>query len=152
TSFDFEDEAGKVSKKEIYISDIDVPGEKFKINGIFEKQLGNNIRIRIGDKNILVSGKKHYEIRYRVKNALIFTDDLVQLYWNIKPADWTTYFESISFTIHAPEGATLSSENCFVYSGETGNTEPSTEFDYSYSDNIFSGKSKAGFRSSYGQN
>lgn len=152
TKFDFEAEHVKVSKHEIYISDIDVPGEKFKINGIFEKQIGNNINIRIGDKNTLVSGNKHYEIRYRVKNALIFTDDLVQLYWNIKPADWHTFFDSVSFTIHAPEGASLSSENCFVYSGETGNTEPSTEFDYEYSGNIFSGKSKQGFRSSYGQN
>lgn len=152
TKFDFQDEDGKVSKREIYISNIDVPGEKFKTNEIFGKQLGDNLNIRIGDKNTLISGNKHYEIRYRVENAIIFTNDLAQLYWNIKPSDWAAVFFKINFTVHTPEGTSLSSENCFVYSGDTSNTKPSTEFNYDYSGNIFSGKSKDGFYSTPGQN
>jgi len=151
TKFDFTDENGKVSKREIYISNIDVPGEKFKTNKVFGKQFGDILNIRIGDKNTFVSGNKQYEIRYRVKNALFLTDNLAQLYWNIKTSDWEADFDKINFTIHAPEGASLSSENCFVYSGNTGNTEPSTRFDCDYSGNVFSGKSKVGFYSSIGQ-
>ena len=152
TKFDFKDENGKVSKREIYISEIDVPGERFKTNEIFGKQFGDKLNIKIGDKNTLISGDKHYEIRYRVKNALIFTDDLVQLYWNIKPSDWAAVFFQINFTIHTPEGTPLSPENCFVYSGNTGVTESSTEFNYDYSGNLFSAKSKDGFYSTPGQN
>ncbi len=152
TKFDFEDENGKVSKREIYISNIEVPGEKFKTNEIFGKSYGDKLNVRIGDKNTLVSGNKHYEIKYRVENALIFTDDLVQLYWNIKPSDWPTIFNKINFTIHTPEGALLSPENCFVYTGFTGDTELSTEFEYDYSGNNFSGKSKENLISSFGQN
>lgn len=152
TKFDFQDEAGKVSKREIYISEIDVPGEKFKTNEIFGKQFGDKLNIKIGDKNTLISGAKHYEIQYRVKNALIFTDDLAQLYWNIKPSDWAAVFFQINFTIHTPEGTSLSPENCFVYSGNTGVTESSTEFNYDYSGNIFSAKSRDEFYSTPGQN
>ena len=152
TKFEFKDENGKASKREMYISNIEVPGKKFKTNEIFGKQYSDNLNIRIGDKNILVSGNKQYEIHYRVKNALFFTNDLAQFYWNIKPSDWTADFNKINFKIHPPDGATLSYENCFVYSGNTGNTEPSTEFDYEYSNNVFSGNSKDDFSSSSGQN
>lgn len=152
TKFDFEDESGKVTKREIFISEIEVPGEKFTTNVFLGKRFGDNLRIKIGDKEIFVIGDKNYEIRYRVKNALFFTDDLAQLYWNIKPSDWEADFDKINFTIHAPQGASLSSENCFVYSGKTGNTEPSTRFDYHYNGNVFSGQSKVGFYSSPGQN
>ncbi len=152
TKFEFQDEKGKVSKREMYISNIEVPGEKFNVNKIFGKQFGDRITIRIGDKNTLVNGNKHYEIRYRVKNALFFTDDMVQFYWNIKPADWLTVFNRINFTIHTPDGASFSPANCFVYSGKTGNTEPSREFDYDYSGHTFSGKSKDNFLSLPQQN
>ena len=152
TKFDFTDADGKVSKREIFISNIEIPGEKFNTNIFLGRQIGDNLNIRIGDKNILVNGNKHYEIRYRVKNGLFFTDDLAQLYWNIKPSHWQADFNKINFTINTPEGTSLSSENCFVYSGNTDNTEPSTEFDYEYSGNTFSGNSKADFQSSPGQN
>jgi hypothetical protein len=152
TKFDFKDESGKVSKRAIYISDIDIPGQPFKTNKIFGKQIGEQLRIKIGDKNKLVRGNQHYEIRYRVKNALIFTDDQVQLYWNLKPSEWLAVFAKINFSIHAPDGASLSPENCFIYSGNTGNTAPSMAFDNEFSANTFSGKSKEGFLSVPGQN
>lgn len=152
TKFDFIDENGKVSNREIYISNIEVPGDQFDTNEILGKQFGDKLNIRIGDKNTLVSGTKHYEIRYRVKNAMFFSDDLAQLYWNIKPSDWLTVFQKVNFKILTPDGITLSPENCFVYSGNTGNTEPSTEFDYEYSGNVFSGKSKENFLSLPQQN
>ena len=125
TKIDFTDKDGKVSKHEIFISNIEIPGEKFRTNQIFGRQFGDILNIRIGDKNTLVNGNKHYEIRYRVKNALFFTDDLAQLYWNIKPSDWQAVFNRINFIIHTPDGASLSSDICVLYSGNTDNTEPS---------------------------
>ncbi len=151
TGYDFKDENGKVSRREIYISDIDVHGRAFTTNQFFGKQLDNKLTIKIGDKDKLVSGSQHYEIRYRVKNALIFTDSLSQLYWNVKPSGWQTVFTKINFTVHTPEGTTLSARNCFVYAGDNGNTELSNAFDYEYSNNTFSANSKDGFFSLPGQ-
>jgi len=151
TKFDFKDESGNVSKREMYISDIDVPGRTFNTNEFFGKRFSDKLSIKIGDKDKLVEGNQQYQIRYRVKNALIFTDSLTQLYWNVKPSEWNTVFKSVNFTIHAPDGAVLSPENCFVYSGNNGNTEPSEEFDYDYSGTGFSAKSKENFNSYQGQ-
>jgi len=151
TTVAFRDENGQVSDHEIYVSDIDVPKHPFKTNEVFGKLLNNKLHIRIGDKNTLVTGRQHYEIRYRVKNALIFTDDEVQLYWNIKPSEWLTVFNAINFTIHTPDRALLSPENCFVYAGNAGDTVPSTEFTYDYSGTTFSSQSKEGFFSLPGQ-
>lgn len=151
TKFDFRDENGKVSKREMYISDIEVPGRTFTTNEIFGKRFSDKLSIKIGDKDKLIDGNQQYEIRYRVKNALIFTDSLAQFYWNVKPSEWLSVFKSVNFTVHVPDGTLLSPKNCFVYSGANGNTELSTEFDGDYSENIFSAKSKENFYSVPGQ-
>lgn len=151
TKFDFRDENGKVSKREMYISDIEVPGRTFTTNEIFGKRFSDKLSIKIGDKDKLIDGNQQYEIRYRVKNALIFTDSLAQFYWNVKPSEWLSVFKSVNFTVHTPDGTVLSPKNCFVYSGANGNTELSTEFDDDYSENIFSAKSKENFYSVLGQ-
>ena len=148
----FKDENGEISNREIYISNIDVPGHIFTSTGALIQKFSDKTSIRIGDKNKLVTGQQSYEIRYRVKNALIFTDDLVQLYWNLKPSDWKALFSKVNFTIHAPRGAMFSPENSFVYSGDQGISTPSIEFDYNYSDSTFSGNSKEDFLSRPGQN
>ena len=151
TKLDFKDENGNVSKREMYLSDIKVPGRTFSTNEILGKRFSDKLTIKIGDKNKLVEGNQQYEIRYRVKNALIFTDSLAQFYWNVKPSEWNTIFKSLKFTVHTPDGAVLSPENCFVYAGINGNTEPSNEFDYDYSGTDFSATSKDDFRSYQGQ-
>lgn len=132
TKFDFQDDNGKRSKRRIYISDISVPGQSFETFGASGSFYSERARIIIGDKNVLVNGQQHYEVRYRVKNALIFSKDQVALYWNIKPDGWMTVFQKVHFTIHGPDGSQMTPENCFVYAGDRGVTTPSTAFDYDY--------------------
>ncbi len=151
TKFDFEDELGKISEREIYISDVEVPGKAFQTNTIFGKRFSDKLTLKIGDADQLVFGKQHYEIRYRVRNALFFTNDEVQLYWNVKPSEWLTIFHQVNMTIHTPEGAVLSPQSCFVYAGDNGDKEPSTTFDYTYAADAFSATSKDGFLSVPGQ-
>lgn len=151
TKYDFEDETGKISKRKIEISEIDVPGKKFKRGLNIEEKLGGILSIKIGDAQQLVSGKQQYEIRYRVDNALILEDSLAQFYWNVKPADWQADFERIDFHIQTPPGTILSPENTFVYAGATGDTTISQDFSLAYSGNSFSGSSLAGFNSLRGQ-
>jgi len=151
TAFDFKDEHGKISKHEIYLSEVEVPGRTFTTNTLFGKRFSDKLTLKIGDADQLVSGKQHYEIRYRVKNALFFTDDEVQLYWNVKPSEWLSVFYHVDMTIHIPDGAVLSPENCFVYAGNNGDTEPSSAFDYTYTADAFSATSEEGFLSVPGQ-
>ncbi|GGC49218.1 hypothetical protein GCM10011386_46890 [Parapedobacter defluvii] len=128
-----------------------MPGHSYSINHKIEQRANGKIEIRIGDKNTLVTGRQQYEIRYRVYNAFLFENNLAQFYWTLKPSGWAAVFKDIQFRIHTPEGSELSPENCFVYAGNTGTASLSTDFDYSYTDHIFSGKSHEFFFSAPGQ-
>ncbi|HRP88401.1 MAG TPA: DUF2207 domain-containing protein [Edaphocola sp.] len=150
TKFDYKNEKGVTEKRRIYISNVEVPDNKFKVSK-GDDLLTDQVQIKIGDANKTIIGDRHYEIKYRVTNALFFTDNQVQLYWNIKPPDWITVFNSINFNIHVPEGITLSTANCFTYSGFRGNTNISNNFNYSFSNNIYSAKSVSGFTSIIGE-
>jgi len=151
TEYEVANSEGKVEKRKLVIQNIDVVGHPFEVSSKLEQRLNKNIEIKIGDKNKLLTGLQHYEIKYRVYNAYLFDQDLVQFYWNIKPEGWQAIFRKIDLNIHTPEGAILSSENCFVYAGNTGSTSLAENFSYDYSHNTFSAKSPDFFYSAPGQ-
>lgn len=151
TNYKLQDAEGNIQKRKLVIENIDVPGHHFEVSSKLEQRTEDKVVIKIGDKDKFVTGLQHYEIRYRVYNAFLFENDIVQFYWNLKPSGWLTIFKEINFNIHTPEGSVLSAENCFVYAGIAGTTSLSTDFDYSYSTNIFSGKSHPFFFSAPGQ-
>lgn len=139
--------------RKIYISDIKVPNYKFSVTPNFIEKLDGKLEIKIGDKNKTVYGSQHYEISYRVKNAILFDKDYAMLYWNLKPDGWQADFEQIEFNIYVPDGSDLSTGNCFTYSGFYGNSTPAyNDFDYKYTDNSYSAKSKEGIGFSGYQN
>jgi len=151
TDYTLQNADGKPEKRHLVVENIEVPGNHFEISSKLEQRFNDKIEIKIGDKDEFVNGLQHYEIKYRVYNALLFENDMVQFYWNIKPNGWQAIFQQISFNIHTPEGAVLSPENCFVYAGNTGNTTISADFEYQYSNGIFSAKSPQYFFSTPGQ-
>lgn len=151
TDYTVQNTDGKTEKRHLIIDNIEVLGNRFEISSKLQQRFDDKIEIKIGDKDKLVTGLQHYEIRYRVYNAFLFENDVVQFYWNIKPNGWQAIFQEISFKIHAPEDAALSPENCFVYAGNTGTTAVSNDFKYQYSNEIFSGKSPQYFFSAPGQ-
>lgn len=151
TEFDFKDENGKIQKRKLIISNIEVLQYQFSTNEVFGKLLNDRLIIKIGDKKKLISGSQHYEIHYRVENGLLFNKNEVILYWNVKSAEWFSFFKDVELTVHLPEEHELSSENCFVYAGSEGISEPSDKFDYTYASTAFSAKSKPEFISHYGQ-
>ena len=150
TKYDLVNSKGEPEKRRIEISKIKEPGHKFSADPSFIQKVQSELEIKIGDKNKLVFGPQHYEIRYRVDNAFLFEESQVQFYWNVKSTDWTAPFHSVSFTIYPPEGVAVGTEDFFVYSGNVGETSESTEFDVSYVDGAFVGKSIPGFLSNYG--
>ncbi len=151
TDYKFQTAEGKTEKRKLVIENVEVPANSFSFSSKREQRLDGKIIIKIGDKNKYVNGLQHYEIKYRVYNAFLFENDLVEFYWNLKPQGWLTVFQQINFNVHTPNGAELSPENCFVYAGNTGTTSLSTDFDYTYSDGVFTAKSHEFFISFPGQ-
>ena len=141
TEYKLQTSDGDMEKRVLVIQNIEVPGHPFTINSSFGQLIDGKVEIKIGDKNQTLTGDQHYEIRYRVYNAFLFENDIVEFYWNIKPSGWQAVFGQINFKIHVPENIPLSAENCFVYAGNTGTLTTSEDFDYSYSDGLFSAKS-----------
>lgn len=151
TDYDLLDEHGKVSKRKIKISNVEVPNYKFKTPFRFQQKLEDEYKIKIGDKNTTLLGPQHYQIKYRAENAFLYEDNQIKFYWNIKPDGWLTVFKKIDFLIHAPEGVSLNNDNSFVYSGASGTSTESTDFQLDFEGNVVKGKSKEFFMSVPGQ-
>ncbi len=151
TSYDLLTEEGFEEKRKIRITRVEVPGYKYEKPFDFEQKLTNEFTIKIGDEDITLIGPQQYEIHYRVHNALLFEESAIRFYWNIKPDGWQADFHHIGFQVHLPENMALSENDCFVYSGYSGNTSLSEEFRWQLSGNLLSGSSTDLFISRPGQ-
>ena len=151
TKYDITTAAGENEKRKVKIRKIKVTKHKFDSDPDFIQKLTDNLEIKIGDKHATVIGPQHYEIKYRVYDAFFFEDSQVQFYWNIKPDGWYANFRQLDFSIHPPKNLNLSLDDFFVYSGQTGGTGISEEFDVDYSGGVFTAKSRPGFQSGIGQ-
>ncbi len=152
TKYNFQDEAQHTEKRTLKIDRIKVLNHKFSVSPAFMQTLNGYEKIKIGDPKQLVSGDQSYHIQYRVRNAMISNDSIVQFYWNIKASEWQAVFKQINFRVILPDGAELSSDNCFTYSGFSGITKPTEEFIFQYKNGIYSGSSLPGWSSKRGEN
>ena len=147
TEYDLQTAEGNQEKRKIKIRNVEVPGHKFSADLDFVQNLNEFYDIKIGDKNLNVFGPQHYEIKYRVYNAFLYEEDVIHFYWNIKPPNWQAIFKKVSFTIHPPVNAGGSVSDFFVYSGYTGTTSESEEFDVRFENGNYSAESRTNFLS-----
>ncbi|MFA6251952.1 MAG: DUF2207 domain-containing protein [Candidatus Paceibacterota bacterium] len=61
---------------------------------------GNSYEIKIGDEDILVSGKKEYVISYTVNRAIGYFSDHDELYWNAIGSEWTVPIQKAVITMN----------------------------------------------------
>ncbi|WP_192085749.1 DUF2207 domain-containing protein [Algoriphagus sp. Y33] len=151
TSYDLQNENGELEKRKIKLSNIEVPGYKFEAPSSFGQKMSTNVRIKIGDANVTLKGPQYYEIRYRVENAFLHEREAIQFYWNIKPSDWHAPFHAIDFKIHLPDGISLDEGDYYLYSGAVGSDIPTTDFQTTYFEGLYSGTSNPGVVSSGGE-
>jgi uncharacterized membrane protein YgcG len=142
TSYDMLNEDNIKETRKIILSNIEVPGYKFDAPSAFGQKLTTNLQIKIGDADVTLEGPQQYEIRYRVENAFLHEKKAIQFYWNIKPSDWYAPFNKIDFKVHLPDGVTLDKGDYFLYSGTVGSAVPTSDFQTTYSNGIFSGTTK----------
>ncbi len=80
---------------------------------------GETIRVKIGDPDVLITGKHVYEITYTAHDVVGFFDDHDELYWNITGEDWRFPINTASARVYAPASTT----GAACYLGRYGSTE-----------------------------
>ena len=150
TNYDLLTFEGKKEKRKIKIRNVEVLGHKFSADFNFTQNRSDNFDIKIGSKRVMVLGEQHYQIKYRVYNAFLFEKDVIRFYWNIKPDNWEGSFKRLDFTVHPPENIKVSVKDFFVYSGSTGTTDESGEFNIRFENGFFTSESYNTFFSGRG--
>ncbi|MFA5926420.1 MAG: DUF2207 domain-containing protein [Parcubacteria group bacterium] len=87
------------------ISDISVTDEAGMPQNFTISYPGNDIEIKIGDADKLVSGTKNYEISYTVRRAINYFPDHDELYWNFTGDQWQVPIEGASVSVILPGSA-----------------------------------------------
>lgn len=81
---------------------------------------GRYQKIRIGDADKTVEGRRIYVIRYRVRDALGQFPDHDEIYWNATGNEWNTTIGAASAVVRLPAPLTRGSLEAAGYSGQFG--------------------------------
>jgi uncharacterized membrane protein len=88
-----------------------------------DSKKGGLVNIKIGDKDIYVTGRQEYKIAYTVENAYVEYEGWQELYWNITGNDWPTTIDHASFEVHLPKGVDISVDDLKVFTGKEKETK-----------------------------
>lgn len=89
---------------------------------------GANKKIRIGDPDVYLTGKKSYDIGYTVDKAIIEYEDSQEIYWNLTGNAWDTRLQNVSFTLRLPDDLVIPSEHIKISTGEYGSSDAGAIF------------------------
>ena len=86
------------------------------------ESISNGKRIRIGDKDVLLSGGQHtYQITYRTTRQIGFFPDFDELYWNVTGNGWTFAIDEARVIVRLPPGARIAQHAEYTgYQGAQG--------------------------------
>lgn len=87
------------------ISDIKVKDENGNPYNYAISYPGNDIEIKIGDANKLLSGQKIYIVSYTIRRAINYFSDHDELYWNFTGNEWEIPIEKATLKVTLPEEA-----------------------------------------------
>lgn len=111
----------EVNTRRITIENIEVPDRTFTVSG--NHMLSDQLEIKIGDEFIYLDGEQNYTIKYRVRNAFLFREGVIEFYWNFLGGNWDIPFLNAEFNIYLQGNVELDSHHYSLYGGEIGNTE-----------------------------
>ncbi len=87
------------------ISDIQVNDENGNPYNYVVSYPGNDIEIKIGDANKLLSGQKVYVVSYTIRRAINYFSDHDELYWNFTGDEWEIPIEKATLKVTLPAEA-----------------------------------------------
>lgn len=100
------------------ISDIDVPNYKQQV-----QRENGEVRIRIGDKDIYLTGEQEYRILYKVDKPFLFHKDFTEFYWNLTGNEWDTRIDKASFSVSTDKNVPLTASDIKGFSGAYGSSD-----------------------------
>lgn len=114
----YEDTTGFWDERGFSVQNVYRNGEKEHYK---KEKLKNGYRLMIGRENYLLpDGVYTYRIEYETDRQIIFTPEKDELYWNVNGNGWVFTADTVSCTIHFPDGATIKQYTC--YTGPFGST------------------------------
>lgn len=93
--------------------------------------VGDNLELKIGDANKLVTGVKTYVLKYNVSGAITYFTDHDELYWNLSGNDWDVPINSYTANIFLPDGINENDIKYVCYEGPRGSNSQSCSISYS---------------------
>lgn len=88
-----------------------------------QSKSGDNIELKIGDKDKTITGPHKYEITYKLTGVINNFDSRDELYWNVTGKDWDFPIEKTSATVRLPDQIKFSDTTSACYTGSAGSTE-----------------------------
>ncbi len=90
----------------------------------------NNIQIKIGDADKIVSGHKIYVINYKINRAINYFSDHDELYWNATGNEWNVQIEKSSAKIILPQAIKKEQVQAACFAGNLGANTSCDSIDY----------------------
>lgn len=121
-------------KYKILIDNIEVVDERGDRYTTELTNFSDELNIRIGDGNILITGEHTYIIKYRVRSAIGYFDNIDEIYWNAVGNKWNVPILNSSVLIKLPENVPKESLRFSCYVGEYGSNKlcvSDSEIEYS---------------------
>lgn len=114
------------------ISDISVTNENNAVYKFSTAYSGQNIRIKIGDEDKYVTGKKIYIINYKIKRAINFFSDHDELYWNVTGNEWLLPINKSYAKIILPKPIKKAQAQAACFAGSLGSQNSCAETNFQY--------------------
>ncbi|MBI5379924.1 MAG: DUF2207 domain-containing protein [Nitrospirae bacterium] len=83
-------------------------------------QVGDDLRIRIGDPKVYITGVHRYVITYHVRRGINYFDGHDELYWNVTGNRWQVPIREASAGVHLPAGTPTEKVQATSYTGYYG--------------------------------
>jgi len=103
----------------------DEQGRSYKAN---VTNVGAYWEMKVGDPDILVSGKKFYVFQYTVTDAINFFSDHDELYWNTTGNGWKVEIQTASAQVTLPVAVSALAVTKACFAGTLGGTDPCSGF------------------------
>lgn len=119
--------------RDIYAKNIEVQVKSVLMDGTEWKyeiiNSSNNVRVKIGDPRLTISGIHTYSIVYLVKGAVKFLPDHDEFYWNVTGNNWAVPIEIASINIDFPLVEDfLGGKNLKCYTGQFGSAREDCQY------------------------
>lgn len=85
------------------------------------------VRVKIGDPDILISGKHIYTLEYETDRAINFFADGSELYWNVTGNGWQVEIERADLELVLPRQTNAAEIKTVCFTGEFGSVETACE-------------------------